>query len=396
MLNSNVTDASLPTTGSCGLFRPGSRAVIGVLGNSIAWGHGMPGGSSWPALLNRSLRARFGSGITVVNGAVRASTPDFASLCWEEIWGSRRAPHLDVAVVDYSASGEVAQLRALQDRIESRSIPSVGLAYCTQPDYLTLLQCAATGNASERCRRWARVAATAASLDGTDAIDEAFWCDRGRAPLRGPAAAAREIARFVDWGVLEPPLTRHALQLYEDAVNGTEAAGRAGVRAAFAVAAALSAKLGVPRSLDAVLARDEARGAPGLGLEGLCREGLSTRPGGAEHPGGVCRCLGHCQGASRMLRLGLRRCNDAALREDRAALWLSRATTSLAALECHATDYHQELHRRSAAVAFPRELLATPQPNASMHGDGLHPGALGHAAMAASVEARCRRCNPTC
>ena len=135
------------TTGGCGLFRPGSRAVIGVLGNSIAWGTDVPTGRSWPSLLNRSLQARFGRGITVVNGAVRASQPDFASLCWEEIWGSRRAPRLDVAVVDYSASGQMLQLRALQDRIASRSIPSVGVAFCMQPVYLALLQCAATGNA---------------------------------------------------------------------------------------------------------------------------------------------------------------------------------------------------------------------------------------------------------
>ena len=99
-LHDAAASNSRTTAGGCGLFRPGSQAVIGVLGNSIAWGHNVPAGSNWPSLLNRSLRAKFGPGVTVVNGAVRASTPDFASLCWAEIWGSRRAPRLDVAVVE--------------------------------------------------------------------------------------------------------------------------------------------------------------------------------------------------------------------------------------------------------------------------------------------------------
>ena len=83
-----------PRGGGCSLFQPGSRAVIGVLGNSVAWGTGVGPENAWPALLNRSLRAKFGPHITVVNGAVRASAPDFASLCWDEIWSSRQAPIL--------------------------------------------------------------------------------------------------------------------------------------------------------------------------------------------------------------------------------------------------------------------------------------------------------------
>jgi hypothetical protein len=83
-----------PRGGGCSLFQPGSRAVIGVLGNSVAWGTGVGPDNAWPALLNRSLRAKFGPHITVVNGAVRASAPDFAGLCWDEIWSSRQAPIL--------------------------------------------------------------------------------------------------------------------------------------------------------------------------------------------------------------------------------------------------------------------------------------------------------------
>ena len=407
--NAAAADSRTAAVG-CGLFRPGSQAVIGVLGNSIAWGQGAPTRRrSWPSLLNRSLRARFGPGITVVNGAVRASTPDFASLCWAEIWGRRRVPRLDVAVVDYSASGGVSQLRALQDRIASRSIPSVGVAYCTQPLYLTLLQCAATGNADVRgsavgreagwdwCRRWTRVAAAAASAEGTGASDEAFWCDRGEGPVRGPAAAAREMARFAAWGVLRPPLIQHAMKLYADALNGTEDQGRAGVRAAFAVAAALSAELSEPRSVDAVLTRDDTHRPAGA-----LRSPPDQAPPPCRRPGPrvLCRyggyCGEHCQGAARLLRLALRRCGGTAPQENRAPMLLSRAATALAAHECHRTDYHRELRQRSAAVAFPREILAVPRPNASMHGDGTHPGALGHVAMAASVEARRSRCNPAC
>ena len=91
-----------PRGGGCSLFQPGSRAVIGVLGNSVAWGTGVGPENAWPALLNRSLRAKFGPHITVVNGAVRASAPDFASLCWDEIWSSRQAPTLDRATLSLS------------------------------------------------------------------------------------------------------------------------------------------------------------------------------------------------------------------------------------------------------------------------------------------------------
>ena len=52
---------------------------------------------------------------------------------------------------------------------DARSIPSVGVAFCMQPVYLALLQCAATGNADvtgsaarrdtgwDWCRRWTRL-----------------------------------------------------------------------------------------------------------------------------------------------------------------------------------------------------------------------------------------------
>ena len=102
-----------PRGGGCSLFQPGSRAVIGVLGNSVAWGTGVGPENAWPALLNRSLRAKFGPHITVVNGAVRASAPDFASLCWDEIWSSRQAPTLDGTLsLSQSLSPTQAQAQA--------------------------------------------------------------------------------------------------------------------------------------------------------------------------------------------------------------------------------------------------------------------------------------------
>ena len=204
----------------CDLLRPlrtGSRAVIGVLGNSVAWGALVGPDKAWPVLLNRSLRATFGDRVIVYNGAIRASAPDFAGLCWDEIWHSRKAPTLDVAVVDYSVTGSEEMLGALLDRIESRAIPVVGLASCVQPEALTLLQCQATGNADGRCQRWVRAAA--AKSDATqqqqqaDSIsegvevsgDDEFWCHRGKGAARGAAAAAHEFARFSRWNVAEPP-----------------------------------------------------------------------------------------------------------------------------------------------------------------------------------------------
>ena len=158
-------------------------------------------------------------------------------------------------MVDYSVSGEVPGLRALLDRIESRSIPTVGLVTCMQPESLTLLQCrqpetttsarrghpagsprrramAAQRNGSmaqwlqgemaaqrglherrlhdERCSSWARAAAKSVEDSGTTSAsdeDAEFWCDRAEGPSRGAAAAAREFARFAYWNGKDRPLT---------------------------------------------------------------------------------------------------------------------------------------------------------------------------------------------
>ena len=229
----------------CDLLRPlrtGSRAVIGVLGNSVAWGALVGPDKAWPVLLNRSLRARFGDRVIVYNGAVRASAPDFAGLCWDEIWHSRKAPTLDVAVVDYSVTGSEEMLGALLDRIESRAIPVVGLASCVQPEALTLLQCQATGNADGRCQRWVRAAA--AKSDATqqqqqaDSIsegvevsgDDEFWCHRGKGAARGAAAAAHEFARFSRWNVAESPARVKDRILAARAAKAAAAAGGAAER----------------------------------------------------------------------------------------------------------------------------------------------------------------------
>ena len=62
------------------------------------------------------------------------------------------------------------------------------------------------------------------------------------------------------------------------------------------------------------------------------------------------------------------------------------AAAAIAEHQCLATPYHTELLRRSAAVAFPSELLTTPRPH-PIHGDGVHPGQPGHQLMAERVEA---------
>ena len=83
--------------------------------------------------------------------------------------------------------------------------------------------------------------------------------------------------------------------------------------------------------------------------------------------------------ASRLARLALLPCSP------RGEEWLA-ATAAIAEHQCMATPYHRELLRRSAAVAFPSELLTAPRPS-PIHGDGVHPGQPGHQLMAESVEA---------
>jgi len=117
----------------------GARPLyVGVAGNSIARGVGVQRKSaSWPSLLQKRLRLRFGNqDIWVVNGAVRASSADFAALCWEAIWSSAQPvplPHsrsLSMLIMDYSLTSSFEEQHALLERALHERVPALGLVYC--------------------------------------------------------------------------------------------------------------------------------------------------------------------------------------------------------------------------------------------------------------------------
>ena len=92
--------------------------VIGALGNSITFG--ISTNASWlhsveVALNSLSVLDSTTKALRVhtVNGAVQASSADFAALCYDEIWrlrGIEPVPELDVAVIDYSFTSSVSQM----------------------------------------------------------------------------------------------------------------------------------------------------------------------------------------------------------------------------------------------------------------------------------------------
>ena len=101
------------------------------LGNSITYGVG--DNVSWLQYVEDTLNRRRPGLVRTRNGAVRASSADFAALCYDEIWrGTRPAPPLDVAVVDYSFTSSIGQIAALIDRLRALPKPPVvlGLLYC--------------------------------------------------------------------------------------------------------------------------------------------------------------------------------------------------------------------------------------------------------------------------
>ena len=97
-----------------------SSTLVGALGNSITYGVGS--NRSWLQFVESSL------GVRTVNGAVRASSADFAALCYDEIWNGRRtAPAIDIAVIDYTYTSSVGQLAALVDRLRALPKPPIVL-----------------------------------------------------------------------------------------------------------------------------------------------------------------------------------------------------------------------------------------------------------------------------
>ena len=97
------------------LFKRKQQVRIGVVGNSITFGAGVPKNLSWPLLLHARLRQDHPN-IHFVIGAVRASSADFASLCWDALWkqqGGSGAGHFDLILIDYSFTSSPSQEQAL-------------------------------------------------------------------------------------------------------------------------------------------------------------------------------------------------------------------------------------------------------------------------------------------
>ena len=116
--------------------------LVGVLGDSITYGAGVGRAASWPRVLEALLQESFGrNSVRVVSGAVRASSADFAALCWNEIWGDEwrgedgGAPPLNLAIIDYSFTSSPHQLAALIDRCLGANIPVLATVYCAHSDW---------------------------------------------------------------------------------------------------------------------------------------------------------------------------------------------------------------------------------------------------------------------
>lgn len=130
--------------------------IIGVLGDSITYGANVRRGREWPRVLEKRLRRVFGDNVRVINGAVRASSADFAALCWDEIWGpewqgpdgSARAPPMRLAIIDYSFTSSSTQLGALIDRCYAKGIPVLATLYCPHDDWYTAWQAFAAEHGS--------------------------------------------------------------------------------------------------------------------------------------------------------------------------------------------------------------------------------------------------------
>ena len=114
--------------------------MIGALGTSLTWGADLPDSrtQAWPVVLQRQLSGKLDrSDIFLLNGALRATSADFAALCFDELWGpawkdSRglsRPPRLDLAIIEYNWSSSPSQMAALIEAMHARGIPCVAILY---------------------------------------------------------------------------------------------------------------------------------------------------------------------------------------------------------------------------------------------------------------------------
>ena len=132
---------AVPLPANCPLLSSRGRPfVIGTVGTSISYGVGVDPAAAWPRVLEAKLRRRFGQGVVAVaNGAVRASTADFAALCWDAIWGragyhNRAPPQLDLVVIEYTKSSTTWQLEMLLEKLVAMRLPL--LAMVTRATFL--------------------------------------------------------------------------------------------------------------------------------------------------------------------------------------------------------------------------------------------------------------------
>jgi hypothetical protein len=125
---------------SCPLVTSPRPITLGALGTSLTWGADLPDQQrqAWPSVLQSMLRKRARrDDVFVFSGALRASSADFAALCFDELWGPSwsdargvaRAPRLDLAIVEYNWSSSAAQVAALVDALHARGIAVVGVLY---------------------------------------------------------------------------------------------------------------------------------------------------------------------------------------------------------------------------------------------------------------------------
>ena len=114
--------------------------MIGALGTSLTWGADLPDArtQAWPAVLEKLLADRLGrTDVHLLNGAQRATSADFAALCFDELWGSSwtdargtsRPPRLDLAVLEFTWSSSPSQIAALIDALHARGVPCIGVLY---------------------------------------------------------------------------------------------------------------------------------------------------------------------------------------------------------------------------------------------------------------------------
>lgn len=114
--------------------------LIGVFGTSLSWGADLPDRTlqAWPVVLQHELRLRSEfKNVWVLNGAMRASSADFAALCYDEMFGKAwidvlgagRGPRLDLALIEYNWSSSPGQIAALIEALHARLIPVLGILY---------------------------------------------------------------------------------------------------------------------------------------------------------------------------------------------------------------------------------------------------------------------------